>query len=195
VAKGCSSESNSSLAVAASAVILVVASVPPREEPLPGDAVEASDPQVVRLYDGARRRVRAEPASAEAWGDLGLVLAAHGHASDATECLGRAAALAPADWRGPCFKAAVESDVDLDRAVDTMAEEIRRDPRQEWPRLCRARWLEQLGRAAAQRRHRAGRRRGGAREARTREPRDVRAAAPHAVQRGARSRPAAVLRF
>ena len=137
-----------SLAVAGAAGILLVASTPPREEPLPGDAVEASDPQVVRLYDGARRRVRAEPASAEAWGDLGLVLAAHGHASDATECLGRAAALAPADWRWPCFKAAVESDVDLDRAVDTMAEAIRRDPRQEWPRLFRARWLEQLGRAA-----------------------------------------------
>ena len=137
-----------SLAVAAAAAILLVSTTPSREEPLPGDGVEATDPQVARLYERAREGVRAEPSSAEAWGDLGLVLAAHGHASDATTCLARAAVLAPADWRWPCFRAAVESDIDLARAVETIAEAIRRDPRQEWPRLFRARWLEQLGRAA-----------------------------------------------
>ena len=137
-----------SLAVAAAAAILLVATTPSREEPLPGDGVEAADSQVARLYDRAREGVRAEPSSAEAWGELGLVLAAHGHATNAVECFARAAVLAAADWRWPCFRAAVESDVDLDRAVETIAEAIRRDPRQEWPRLFRARWLEQLGRAA-----------------------------------------------
>ena len=137
-----------SLAVAAAAAILLVATTPSREEPLPGDGVEAADSQVARLYDRAREGVRAKPSSAEAWGELGLVLAAHGHATNAVECFARAAVLAAADWRWPCFRAAVESDVDLDRAVETIAEAIRRDPRQEWPRLFRARWLEQLGRAA-----------------------------------------------
>jgi len=136
------------VAVTAAAVILVVASVPPREEPLPGDAIESTEPRVARLYERVRARVRAEPGSAQAWGDLGLALAAHGHVSDATTCLARAAALDPADWRWPCFRAVVESDVDLERAVETIAEAIRRAPREEWPRLFRARWLEQLGRAA-----------------------------------------------
>jgi predicted Zn-dependent protease len=136
------------VAVAAAAAILFVATTPKPELPLPGDAVESADPAVQRLLDDRRERVRANPGSAAAWGELGLVLVAHGHASDGAACLARAADLDPADWRWPAFEAAVESDIDLERAAATVAEAIRRDPAQEWPRLWRARWLEQLGRPA-----------------------------------------------
>lgn len=137
-----------SVAVAAAAAILVVATAPRPEQPLPGDAVEPADPEVRKLLDGCRERVRAAPQAAAAWGDLGLALVAHGHASDGIACLTRAADLDPADWRWPCFAAAVASDIDLEQAAARMAEAIRRGPREEWPRLWRARWLEQLGRPA-----------------------------------------------
>lgn len=136
------------VAVAVSAAILLVATAPRPELPLPGDAVEPADAEVQKLLADRRARVRANPRSAADWGELGLVLAAHGQAAAGAECLARAADLDRTDWRWPCFTAAVESDVDLDRAAATMAEAIRRGPREEWPRLWRARWLEQLGRPA-----------------------------------------------
>jgi predicted Zn-dependent protease len=137
-----------SLAVAAAAAIILVASTPRPRDPLPGDGFDPVDPAVRRLLDGNRALVRRNPRSAAAWGDLGLALVAHGHAVDGAACLARAADVDRGDWRWPCFTAAVESDFDLERAAATIVEAIRRGPREEWPRLFRARWLEQLGRPA-----------------------------------------------
>ncbi len=63
--------------------------VPPAV-PLPG-----AEPDVIAVVEAARQEVRRRPRSGDAWGKLGMVLAAHGLREPAGECFGHAARFDP----------------------------------------------------------------------------------------------------
>ena len=104
------------------------------------------DPLVVLAIDDAEFRVRSTPQSADAWGELGLVLYAQAHAPEAVACFEKATSLEQRSWRWPFFAAAAQSHTDLGRAAELMEGAIARDPAAVWPRLLRAEWLVALGR-------------------------------------------------
>jgi Flp pilus assembly protein TadD len=114
--------------------------------PIPRPDLTSADPLVVLAIDDAEARVRMTPESAEAWGDLGLVLSAQSYGREAVECFRRATALDERTWRWPFFAAAASSHLAPADAVTLMEEAIRRDPKAVWPRLLRAEWLAPLGR-------------------------------------------------
>jgi len=109
---------------------------------------KSADPQVVLAIDDAELRVRRDPRSAEAWGELGLVLQAQTHADEAVACFQRATEIDQRSWRWPFFAATARSHVAPDEAARLMEEAIRRDPMAVWPRLLRGEWLVSLGRGA-----------------------------------------------
>jgi len=115
---------------------------------IPRPDLKAADPQVVLAIDDAELRVRRDPRSAEAWGELGLVLYAQTHADEAVACFRRATEIDRRSWRWPFFAATARSHVAPDEAARLMEEAIRRDPLAVWPRLLRGEWLVSLGRNA-----------------------------------------------
>lgn len=118
---------------------------------VPGPARPPADPAVARALAAAQARVRADGRSAAAWGDLGFLLAAHGHADEALACFRRAGALDTGSWRWPTCAAATLGPTDPAAAIAEVAEAVRRDPTADWPRLLRGEWLAALGRLAAAR--------------------------------------------
>ena len=113
---------------------------------IPHPDLAGADPLVVLAIDDAEARVRMTPESAEAWGDLGLVLYAQSYGREAVECFRRATVLDERTWRWPFFAAAASSHLAPADGVTLMEEAIRRDPKAVWPRLLRAEWLVTLGR-------------------------------------------------
>lgn len=113
---------------------------------VPGPAVPPADPAVARAIAAAQGRVRLEPRSAAAWGELGLVLEAHGHPAPAVACFRRAAAFDATGSRWPVCAAVSLGPTDPGAALIEIEEAIRRDPAAEWPRLLRGEWLATLGR-------------------------------------------------
>jgi tetratricopeptide (TPR) repeat protein len=105
-----------------------------------------ADPLVVLAIDDAEARVRMTPESAEAWGNLGLVLYAQSYGREAVDCFRRATAIDERTWRWPFFAAAASSHLAPADGVTLMVEAIGRDPKAVWPRLLRAEWLVTLGR-------------------------------------------------
>jgi tetratricopeptide (TPR) repeat protein len=73
---------------------------PPRIE-LGADA----DPALTRAVEAAEEKVRREPRSAQAWGDLGQLLLAHAHTTTARPCLVQAERLDPANPVWPYLQA------------------------------------------------------------------------------------------
>jgi tetratricopeptide (TPR) repeat protein len=69
--------------------------VPPE---LPGGV---TDPAVIEVVEEARREVLRHPRSAEAWGDLGMVLRAHEFRDLSKDCFAQAERLDPRDPRWP----------------------------------------------------------------------------------------------
>ncbi|MFZ4733015.1 MAG: tetratricopeptide repeat protein [Pirellulales bacterium] len=138
-----------SLTVALVAILAttVVAALPWLLAPaVPGPPVPPADPMVARAIDAAQGRVRVEPRSAAAWGELGLLLEAHGHVPEAGRCFRRAASLDPTGWRWPCCAAASLGETAPAEAAALVVEAIARDPAAPWPRLLRGEWLASLGR-------------------------------------------------
>src|SRR5438874_12926563 len=73
-----------------------------RAAPVPPIAeVPDDDPDLARSIADARAAVEKDPRSADAWGKLGLVFAAHVYADEALVCFERAEKYAPADRRWP----------------------------------------------------------------------------------------------
>ncbi len=96
------------------------------------------------LQGGAK--VAAASADHEAWGELGLLFAAHGLPAAAEVCFANAAALAPDDFRWPHLRGlALIEDHRLEEAATAFAEAYSRRPY--YPALLRrARALQELGR-------------------------------------------------
>ncbi len=87
-------------AAAAAWYVFVRVAVPP----VPTPAFEpTTDPAVVRDVTQAQEAVRANPRSAEAWGEYGMVLRAYEFHPAADTCLETAANLDPADGRWPYY--------------------------------------------------------------------------------------------
>ncbi len=115
---------------------------------IPRPDLAGVDPLVVLAIDDAEARVRMTPGSAEAWGNLGLVLYAQSYGREAVACFRRATTLDDRTWRWPFFAAAASSHLSPAEGVTLVEEAIRRDPKAVWPRLLRAEWLVTLGRGA-----------------------------------------------
>lgn len=95
------------------------------------------DHHVATVFANSRERVVSTPSSAEAWGDYGLLLAAHDQQREAFECFTRASDLAPGDWRWPHFAGVVMTHWDLQGAAAWLARAVAIAPDEEWPRLVR----------------------------------------------------------
>jgi tetratricopeptide (TPR) repeat protein len=67
--------------------------------------LSTADPAVAEAVEAALREVRQAPRSGPAWGKLGMVLAAHGFASEARICFAQAEQLDPHDPRWPYYQA------------------------------------------------------------------------------------------
>ena len=115
---------------------------------IPRPDLASADPLVVLAIDDAEARVRMTPESAEAWGNLGLMLYAQAYGREVVACFRRATTLDDRTWRWPFFAAAASSHLSPAEGVTLMEEAIRRDPKAVWPRLLRAEWLVTLGRGA-----------------------------------------------
>jgi tetratricopeptide (TPR) repeat protein len=83
----------------------------PHAEPPPLDP-NVTDHLVVRAIEEASARVRQSPASGAAWGELGMVLAAHGCLPEAKTCFVRAEQLEPHEVRWPYYLAVFPAEED-----------------------------------------------------------------------------------
>ena len=72
-------------------------STPPEPPMVARDGV---DPELVEAIEAARRKVSAAPRSGSAWGELGMVLRAHGYEAEAEQCFAQAQQWEPkqAQW-------------------------------------------------------------------------------------------------
>jgi tetratricopeptide (TPR) repeat protein len=92
----------------------------PHEEaipPVPPVPPALADPEVINAIEAARARVRREPRSADAWGFLGMVLAANDVHEEGLICLEQAERLAPRDPRWPYRRGATLSSLDPPAAI------------------------------------------------------------------------------
>jgi tetratricopeptide (TPR) repeat protein len=113
---------------------------------IPRPDLSAADPEVIQAIDAAETAIRRAPSSAEAWGELGLLLLAQSYATEAEACFQKAGQLDSANWRWPYFKAVSLESRQPEKASDILSEAIARDASIEWPQLMRAELLAALGR-------------------------------------------------
>jgi tetratricopeptide (TPR) repeat protein len=89
------------------------------ERPIPPTVeVPADDPELAAAVADARQAVEDEPRSADAWGRLGLVLAAHRFPDEALACFEQAERLAPTDPRWPYHQGLILGGRDPAAAVE-----------------------------------------------------------------------------
>lgn len=108
-----------------------------------------AEPALAAALDNAAAAIRHAPGSALAWGELGVLLAAHGHDDEAIACFREAAGRDENSWRWPFFAAVVAERSDPSAGVTLLGEALERDPTASWPRLLRAEWLAGRGDVAA----------------------------------------------
>lgn len=87
---------------------------PPREPPAPD--LHLASQAVAAIIEDYRNQVLAQPASAKAWGQLGMVLFAHQFEPDAAECFEQAQGLDATEFRWPYLLALTVGVADADRA-------------------------------------------------------------------------------
>jgi Tfp pilus assembly protein PilF len=63
-----------------------------------------ADPTVMKAIEAARAAVRQSPSSSHAWGQLGMILAAHNFAAEANVCFMQAEQLDPRETRWPYYQ-------------------------------------------------------------------------------------------
>src|SRR5262249_57147490 len=71
---------------------------------LPEPDLAGVDPAVTTAIESAQAAVRRRPRSADAWGRLGMVLAAHGVYPESITCFAEAQRLDPGELRWPYFQ-------------------------------------------------------------------------------------------
>jgi rhamnogalacturonan acetylesterase len=84
-----------------------------------------ADDEIRQAVEEARRKVVANPASGEMWGQLGLVLLAHVYDNDAAVCFAEAVRLDPADPRWPYARALIALKREPDQAVPLFLEALK----------------------------------------------------------------------
>lgn len=110
-----------------------------------------AEPALAVALDSAAAAIRRAPGSALAWGELGMLLAAHGHDVEAVACFREAARRDGRSWRWPFFAAVVAGRSDTSVGVTLLGEALERDATASWPRLLRGEWLAAQGDIAAAR--------------------------------------------
>jgi tetratricopeptide (TPR) repeat protein len=86
--------------------------------PTPSDVDLAdADPAVKLVIQSAQAAVRRAPRSADAWGRLGMVLAAHGYYPESVACFAEAQRLDPGELRWPYFQGVALTLGDPDAAI------------------------------------------------------------------------------
>jgi Flp pilus assembly protein TadD len=86
----------------------------------PAVDLQNADPAVARVIREATEAVQQAPASARAWGHLGLVLAAHDFRAEADQCFARAEQLDPSDPRWPYHQGVSLSVTDPHAALEKL---------------------------------------------------------------------------
>jgi tetratricopeptide (TPR) repeat protein len=119
--------------------------------PVPPDlSLAGADPAVREAIETARKEVKENPRSAEAWGQLGLVLRAHGYEDEADVCFGHAQRFDPDNPRWPYLKGVRLVFRDPEAALPFLRQAVdlcdRRDPTNTSPRLLLAETLLKQGR-------------------------------------------------
>jgi tetratricopeptide (TPR) repeat protein len=108
-------------AIAALIALALVSGSRVEHPTIPDPATDAMEPQVAEKIVAARKRVSDEPASAGAWGRLGMVFHAHYLESEAASCYSEAHRLDPEDFRWPYLLARVLQTADADRALAALS--------------------------------------------------------------------------
>jgi tetratricopeptide (TPR) repeat protein len=108
---------------------------------VPAITSDGLDPEVVEVIDKARRGVEAEPRSADAWGELGLVLFAHAMYPEATPCFEQAEAIDAEDARWPYYLALIHILGDREKAFPALDRAVQKAGANFAPRLRRAETL------------------------------------------------------
>lgn len=96
--------------------------------PIPDPTTDAMERQVAEKVASARVAVADNPASAEAWGHLGMVFHAHYLESEAAPCYSEAHRLDPDDFRWPYLLARILKSQDPGRALEVLDEARRLKP-------------------------------------------------------------------
>jgi tetratricopeptide (TPR) repeat protein len=84
---------------------------------MPEPDLAGADPAVSAAVDSAQAAVRRVPRSADAWGRLGIVLAAHGFYQESMRCFDEAEPLDPVEPRWPYFQGVMLTLSDRDAAL------------------------------------------------------------------------------
>jgi tetratricopeptide (TPR) repeat protein len=103
------------------------------------------EPAVAEMIAAARQAVNDAPESAPAWGNLGMVLMAHGRNADAVKCLTRAAQLDPTEPRWP-YLAATAEEIEPEAALANLRAAVACAGEAVEPELLLAERLLQVGR-------------------------------------------------
>ena len=98
-------------------------------------ALESATSEVVQAVQEATAGVRAAPTSGPAWGELAMVLRAHGFDQPADEAFRRAESLSPDEFRWPYLLGLSMENVDPDEAEACFRRAIALEPELALPRL------------------------------------------------------------
>ena len=103
---------------------------------LPEPDLAGADPAVIAVVESAQAAVRRLPQSADAWGRLGMVLAAHGFYPESIACFTEAQQLDPREPRWPYFQGVMLTLSDRDAALIPLRRAVELcEPRVLAPRL------------------------------------------------------------
>jgi tetratricopeptide (TPR) repeat protein len=103
--------------LAAGAAVVFWRPRPPAPPVSPDVDLTGADPAVVALVESARAAVGRAPGSGDAWGRLGMVLAAHGIYPESVVCLTEAQRCDPGEPRWPYFRGVIVALGDPESAV------------------------------------------------------------------------------
>src|SRR5579871_5098672 len=78
---------------------------------------EVADREVVEVIESARQKVIGELNSAAAWGNLGIVFAAHNYEKEADDCFAESERLDPTDARWPYYRGVFAASREPDQAI------------------------------------------------------------------------------
>jgi tetratricopeptide (TPR) repeat protein len=101
----------------------------PRATPVPPIRTGGLDVEVVAAIDKARADVAARPRSADAWGQLGMVLFAHDMYADCADVFAEAQRLDPADARWPYFRGLAVILIKPDEGIALLERAVQLRPR------------------------------------------------------------------
>ena len=110
----------------------------------PAIPASVADPEVRAALTTAREKVLAEPGSARAWGELGLIYRAHNLNAESNACFARAAELDPRDPRWPYLIGVIDLMIAPDEAIPHLRRAYDRAAEPEHKSLIRLRMAEAL---------------------------------------------------